>query len=59
VDALWYGGALVFALLLITGLAIRSSEHEIEEGRRFQASRNQFQGPKNQIQDPRKRVPGR
>ncbi|MFL5246095.1 MAG: hypothetical protein ACJ8FY_28830 [Gemmataceae bacterium] len=58
-DKLWYGGALVFALLLLTGLAIRSSEHEIEEGRRYQAAKNQFQGPNNQIQDPRKRGPGR
>jgi hypothetical protein len=58
-DKLWYGGGLVFALLLITGLGIRSCGHEIEESRRFQASKNQFQGPNNQIQDPKKRVPGR
>jgi hypothetical protein len=59
VDRLWYGGGLVFALLLITGLAIRSIEHEIEEGRRYQASKNQFQGPNDPIQRFEKRVPRR
>lgn len=58
-NALWYGGAAVFALLLITGLAIRSSVHEIEEARRYQSSKNQIPNPRNQIQDPRQRVPGR